>query len=121
MAGVLHIAATDKATAARAQALGKASDIHVEPLLVKRSYDALVAQADRAAQPGVGARQGRARPRGRRSAVQHRDRRRAGEPVAELAKSAPEGVRVVADPGVKTEADQAAPRAPLRLTIRAGA
>src|SRR4051794_23961425 len=39
LAGVLHVAATDPATAERAAELGKANDLQVEPQLVKRSYD----------------------------------------------------------------------------------
>ena len=118
--GILHIAATDKATAQRAVELGKAQDLQVEPQLVKRSYEELLGIADSLRRGDTEL--GKA-TRGQIGIEVQSNQVIAAVPASQveaLAKSAPDGVSVVADPGVKTEADQCTSRAFCDTTIHAG-
>jgi streptogrisin C len=119
--GVLHIAATDDATAKRAQELGRAKGLNVAPHLVKRNFDQLVKLAEAVQSPDTEL--GKA-ARGNVGLEVESNLVVAAVPASQvdaLARSAPEGVRVVADPGEKDEADAGCTsRFACDYTIRSG-
>ena len=119
--GVLHIAATDPALARAAAERGKASGLNVEPHLVKRSFDEL--QKTAVALGGPDTVIGKA-AQGNVGLDVENNLVVAAVPAPqldELAKSAPEGVKLIADPGIKDEEDAGCTgRFTCDQTIRAG-
>jgi streptogrisin C len=118
--GILHIAATDPAMGERAVELGKRQGLEVEPQLVKRSYEELqgIANSLRSGETALGK-----ATRGNIGISVQANQVIAAVPASQvetLAKSAPDGVQVVADPGVKTEEDACTSRAFCDTTIHAG-
>jgi streptogrisin C len=120
--GVLHIAMTTDDAARHAAELGKQEGIVVEPQLVKRSYDDLLKLSEAVSSPD--SELGKA-ARGNVGIDPETNAVVASVPatqVESLAKSAPDGVQVVADPGIKTEADAGCTsRFACDWTIRSGA
>ena len=119
--GVLHVAATDDAAALRARDVGKAQGLNVEPQLVKRSFDDLQRLADAVRNPDTEL--GKA-ARGQVGIDVATNLVLAGVPASQvdaLARSAPDGVKVVPDPGTKSEPDAGcSSRFACDWTIRAG-
>src|SRR4051794_17979354 len=119
-AGILHIATTDPALARSAQEMGKAQGLAVTPLLVKRSFDELTrlaasvrdSELGKVAQGNIGV-----DPESNQVIV--------AVPASQLdamARQAPDGVKLVAAPGVKTEEDAGCTsRFACDWTIRGGA
>ena len=119
--GVLHVAATDDATAKRAVELGRAQGVNVQPALVKYSYDALLRTA--AALRSPDSELGKAADGNIGIDPQSNSVVAAvpAQAVDSLAKSAPANVRVVADPGIKSTPDAGCTsRAFCDYTIHAG-
>ena len=119
--GVLHIAATSDALAGAAAERGKASGLNVEPHLVKRSFDELTRIATSLQTPDTEI--GKA-ARGNVGLDVEDNLVIAAVPATQLdalARTAPEGVKLVADPGLKDEEDAGCTgRFTCDWTIRAG-